>query len=460
MIRIKVNYSQINNEYEILKSQIHDVKEPITKKVNDQKQYVQIKPLVPAAVVKNIVLSNDLVFTCVDTLAQDIILTELKILDSELNDIDSEITDFWKRGTLYQLYLAIKDRLAYGFGALEILFDENNRPVGLEQVSAETLQIVTEKDKYTGDNSYYALYNNGTDRIKMRLSRFKYSPDDDELPVLLWLGGGEVSNFFDIPRWLPAFNKISADTLLDELNAQKINQGNLLSGILTVVSPPMNKTEVDENGNVNTLTAKEQIDNTLREQMQNAGVGLMTLHLQQLTAELPLNIQYIPITENNYDYLRQLAEDCDSSILRLFKIPKARLLIDDTKESMNSNKTSTLWEIYTKELESLQLVYEGEIHNFNLNYFDVETLVNIEVPIFVDMKQTEIDNILKLFNSGLLTLNQALAVIRKFYPDLIIEDDVVMDGRYYNGQLLGMADLDPELEAKGLDDFYAFFEGN
>lgn len=421
---------------------------------------MQIKPLVPASVVKNIVLSNDLVFSSIDTLAQDIILTELKILDSDLNDVDAEITDFWNKKTLYQVYLAVKDRLGYGYGALEILFDENNRPVGLEQVSAETLQIVTEKDKYTGDNSYYALYNNGTDHIKMRLSRFKYSPDDDELPVLLWLGGGEVSNFFDIPRWLPAFNRISANACLDELNAKKINEGNLLSGILTVVSPPMNKTEVDENGNVNTLTAKEQIDNTLQEQISNAGVGLLTLHLQQLTAELPLNIQYIPITENNYDYLRQLAEDCDSSVLRLFKIPKARLLIDDTKESMNSNKTSTLWEIYTKELESLQLIYESEIHNFNLNYFRLETLVNIEVPVFVDMKQTEIDNILKLFNSGLLTLNQALAVIRKFYPDLTIEDDIVMDGRYYNGQLLGMADLEPELEAKGLEEFYSFFDGN
>ena len=459
---MKIYYNKINNEYEILKSQIHDVKEPITKKVNDNKDYVQIKPLVPTQVVKNIVLSNDLVFTCVDTLAQDIILTEIKILDSELNDIVGEVTDFWDKKTLYQVYLAIKDRLGYGYGALEILFDENNNPVGLEQVSAETLQIVTEKDKYTGENSYYALYNNGTDRIKMRLSRFKYSPDDDGLPVLLWLGGGEVSNFFDIPKWLPAFNKISADTLLDELNAKKINEGNLLSGILTVVSPPMNKTEVDEDGNVNTVTAKEQIDNTLQEQMANAGVGLMTLHLQQLTAELPLNIQYIPITENNYDYLRQLAEDCDSSILRLFKIPKARLLIDDTKESMNSNKTATLWEIYTKELESLQLVYEGEIHNFNLNYLGVETVVNIEVPIFVDRKEIETDNVLKLFNSGLLTLNQALAVIRKFYPDLEIDDDMINgNSRFYNGQLLGMADLDSELiDGKGLDDFYAFFDGN
>lgn len=459
---MKIDYNKINNDYEILKSQIHDVKEPITRKVNDAKQYVQIKPLVPTGVVKNIVLSNDLVFTCVDTLAQDIILTEVKILDSELNDIVGEVADFWDKKILYQVYLAIKDRLGYGYGALEVLFDENNNPVGLEQVSAETLEIVTEKDKYTGENSYYALYNNGTDRIKMRLSRFKYSPDDDELPVLLWLGGGEVSNFFDIPKWLPAFNKISADTLLDELNAKKINEGNLLSGILTVVSPPMNKTVEDENGYFQTVTAKEQIDNTLQEQMANAGVGLMTLHLQQLTAELPLKVDYIPITENNYDYLRQLAEDCDSSILRLFKIPKARLLIDDTKESMNSNKTATLWEIYTKELESLQLVYEAEIHNFNLNYLDVETVVNIEVPIFVDRKEIETDNVLKLFNSGLLTLNQALAVIRKFYPDLEIDDDMINgNSRFYNGQILGMNDLEKELsDGKGLDDFYAFFDGN
>lgn len=459
---MKVNYNKINSEYEILKSQIHDVKEPITKKVNDNKDYVQIKPLVPTAVVKNIVLSNDLVFTCVDTLAQDIILTELKILDSELNDIVGEVIDFWDKKTLYQVYLAIKDRLGYGYGALEVLFDENNQPIGLEQVSAETLQIVTEKDKYTGENNYYALYNNGTDRIKMRLSRFKYSPDDDELPLLLWLGGGEVSNFFDIPKWLPAFNKISADTLLDELNAKKINEGNLLSGILTVISPPMNKTEIDDDGNVNTVTAKEQIDNTLQEQMMNAGVGLMTLHLQQLTAELPLNIQYIPITENNYDYLRQLAEDCDSSILRLFKIPKARLLIDDTKESMNSNKTNTLWNIYNKELESLQRIYESEIDNFNLDFFNIVTMANLELPVFIDIKKIEIDNVLNLFDSGLFTLNQALAIIRKFYPDLVIEDDMV-DGntRYYKGQVLGLADLDDELiDGKGLDDFYAFFDGN
>ena len=455
-----MDYQKINNEYEILKSQIHDIKEPITKKVNDQKQYVQIKPLVPASVVKNIVLSNDLVFACIDTLAQDIILTELKILDSELNDVDSEVIDFWNKKTLYQVYLAIKDRLGYGFGALEILFDENNRPVGLEQVSAETLQIVTEKDKYTGENSYYALYNNGTDHIKMRLSRFKYSPDDDELPVLLWLGGGEISNFFDIPRWLPAFNRISANACLDELNAKKINEGNLLSGILAVTSPPMNKTEVDANGNVNTLTAKEQIDMTLQEQMQNAGVGLMTLHLQQLTAELPLNIQYIPITENNYDYLRQLAEDCDSSILRLFKIPKARLLIDDTKESMNSNKTNTLWNIYNKELESIQRIYESEIQNFNLDYFDIETIVDLTLPIFVDIKQIEIDNMLKIFDSGLLTLNQALVVVRRLYPDLEIEDDLVNgNNRYYRGQIFGLADLDKELsDTKSLQDFYAFFE--
>lgn len=455
-----MDYQKINNEYEILKSQIHDIKEPITKRVNDQKQYVQIKPLVPASVVKNIVLSNDLVFTCVDTLAQDIILTELKILDSELNDVEGEITDFWNKKTLYQVYLAVKDRLGYGYGALEILFDENNRPVGLEQVSAETLQIVTEKDKYTGDNSYYALYNNGTDRIKMRLSRFKYSPDDDELPVLLWLGGGEVSNFFDIPKWLPAFNKISADTLLDELNAKKINEGNLLSGILTVVSPPMNKTEVDENGNVNTLTAKEQIDMTLQEQIQNAGVGLLTLHLQQLTAELPLNIQYIPITENNYDYLRQLAEDTDNSILRLFKIPKARLLIDDTKESMNSNKTNTLWNIYNKELESIQRIYESEIQKFNLDYFNKETIVDLTLPIFVDMKQIEIDNMLKIFDSGLLTLNQALVIVRRLYPDLEIEDDLINgDNRYYRGQIFGLAELDKELsDTKSLEDFYMFFE--
>ena len=458
--QMKIQYQKLNPEYEINKMQIHDTKEPITRKTEDQKNYTRIEPLIPVRVAKNLILSNDLLSTCIETLSQDIILNEINILNNELEQVNSNITDFWNTNTIYELYLALQDRIGYGYGALEIIFNADGTPAALKQISAETLTISVEQNRYeTNQQSYYALYNNGTEHIKMKLSRYNYTPEDDELQTVLWLGGGRVSDYYDIPVWLPAFNKISADALLDELNAKKINEGNLISGILTVVSPPMNKTIVnEETGEVTKITGKEQIDNTLHEQMTSAGTGIMTLHLQQLTAELPLNVQYIPITESNYDYLRNLAEDCDNSILRLFKIPKVRLMIDDVKESMNSNKSDTIWEIYTKELISLQKVYEGIITVFNNKYFQTETIIDIEVPIFSDKKQIEVESTIKLFNNGLLTLNQALKNLKQYYPELDIEEDRTLDGRYYNGQVLGMADYEEETTNTDLEELYAFFD--
>ena len=459
---MKIQYQKINPEYEINKQQIHDTKEPITKKLQDQDTYTRITPLIPVSVAKNLILSNDLLYTCIETQAQDIILNEIKILDNDLQNVNNQINEFWNTETIYELYLAVQDRVSYGYGALEIIFNNNGLPVGLKQISAETITISVEQDRYNlNKQSYYCLYNNGTSHEKMKLSKFDYTPEDDELKTVLWLGGGRVSDFYDIPCWLPAFNKISADALLDELNAKKINEGNLISGILTVVSPPMSKTIVnEETGEVTKITGKEQIDNTLQEQMTEAGTGIMTLHLQQLTAELPLNVQYIPITESNYDYLRNLAEDCDNSILRLFKIPKVRLMIDDIKESMNSNKTDAIYQIYNKELVNLQSIYEGLIDKFNLKYFRVETITNIKEPIFSDKKEIELNNIINLFNNGLITLNDAIKIVSFYYPDLDLqEDNVSGNNRFYNGQLLGMVDYEEELsENDNLNELYAFFE--
>ena len=460
---MRIEYQKINPTYEINKRQIHDAKEPITKKLNDQDSYTRITPLIPVGVAKNLILSNDLLYTCIETQAQDIILNEIKILNEELENPQQQIIDFWNTENIYELYLAVQDRTSYGYGALEIIFNSFGLPVGLKQISAETITISVETNPYSQKQSYYCLYNNGTTHEKMKLSRFDYTPEDDQLKTVLWLGGGRVSDFYDIPCWLPAFNKISADALLDELNAKKINDGNLISGILTVISPPMNKPEInEETGEVTTVTGKEQIDNTLHEQMSEAGTGILTLHLQQLTAELPLNVQYIPITESNYDYLRNLAEDCDNSILRLFKIPKVRLMIDDVKESMNSSKTDAIWEIYTKELISLQRVYEGIINKFNFKYFRIETVVDIEVPVFSDKKQIELTTAKDLFNNGLLTLNQALMIVKNYYPELDIEEDRLLDGRYYNGQVLGMANYEEEVNNNDLEELYAFFniQGN
>ena len=143
-------------------------------------------------------------------------------------------------------------------------------------------------------------------------------------------------------------------------------------------------------------------------QMADAGTGILTLDLESFNTEIPLEVQYVPISEQNYSYLSELADRCDDDILACFSIPKVRLMIDDVTESMNSNKSNTIYEIYTKSLENEQLPFEIEINKFNKKYFEYAGTVNIETPIFSDKKDVEINTILTLFNNGLITLGEAI----------------------------------------------------
>ena len=149
----------------------------------------------------------------------------------------------------------------------------------------------------------------GKPAVKMKLSRFEYDEEDDDLPTCFWLGGGKTSQFYEIPYWLPAFNSISAKVALDELNAKKINEGNLMSGILVIRCPPAIDGE------------KEETKNDLESQMQDAGTGILTLYLESYNTEIPLEVQYVPISEQNYSYLYELADRCDDDILACFSIP-------------------------------------------------------------------------------------------------------------------------------------------
>ena len=54
---------------------------------------------------------------------------------------------------------------------------------------------------------------------------------------------------------------------------------------------------------------------------------------------------------------------------------------DDVTESMNSNKSNTLYEIYTKSLENDPLPFEIEIKKFSKKYLEYNSEINFETPI-------------------------------------------------------------------------------
>lgn len=409
-----------------------------TIKSDDTQKGTHIKPYIPVSVCDNLIYQTVLLSTCIDTLAEDTILNDISFNgnESESNRIEN-VKQFWLNNQ-DELLKQIQDWYSYGFGASEVIF-AGKEPVELVQIQADTLYIKKEvvvKDDYTNGVVYYAVQQiGGVDKVKMRLlDRLdEYPASDEELHICFWLGGGRKSSFFDYPVWLPAFNHISASVSLDMLDADKLANGNLISGILTIIRPPI------------ATSLEESVEDTLEEKMEEKGSGLFTLELTTLNPDIPLNVEYIQISESNYDYLMKLAEKSDKKVLAVMKIPKARLLIDDTTESMNSNKTKTLYKIYAGELQKRQRPLENLISKFNEILFELPNVkVDIVTPSFVDDKETEANLNTTLFDKGLITFGQAVKKVLELFPEYEEYIDVEIDfnnpvfnERYYNGKPLG-----------------------
>ena len=83
-------------------------------------------------------------------------------------------------------------------------------------------------------------------------------------------------------------------------------------------------------------------------------------------------------------------------------MPKIRLLNNEGKESMNSNKSETLWKIYLRSCYNIQSNFLDFMKTFNKLYFGKYVKINIALPTFEDETTTVIQNVEKLMNLGLM----------------------------------------------------------
>ena len=152
--------------------------------------------------------------------------------------------------------------------------------------------------------------------------------------------------------------------------------------------------------------------------------------------------------------MSELKKECISIILEVYGVPKIRLMIDDITESMNSNKSDTLYEIYNKSIESEQFIFKEVINNFNHDELGVQYDCVMDTPEFNDKTNVKITSVVSLFEEGLLTLGQAVEYLSRLLPD--VNFDMIMDSdeqklsRYYKGSLLGSTDA---MTPTQLDDF-------
>ena len=129
----------------------------------------------------------------------------------------------------------------------------------------------------------------------------------------------------------------------------------------------------------------------------------------------------ISLNNNNYDYLKTKYDDNEKSIFESFFMPKERLLNNETKESMNSNKSSVLWDIYLRSLKNLQSIILFNITDINQYFLESKEEVNISLPTFEDQTTTVIDNVIKLLDKGLMSRNEAINYINSQNIDFQLE---------------------------------------
>ena len=133
-------------------------------------------------------------------------------------------------------------------------------------------------------------------------------------------------------------------------------------------------------------------------------------------------MDYVTLTNNNQSYLAELKNTCKQSVLNDYEIPLVRLMINTEKESMNSDKTKSIWEIYTLNLQNKQKLIIQFIHELLEELYSLDINVNITTPIFSDRREIEVKLLTDTWNNGALTLKQYVTGLSDYITVIDLND--------------------------------------
>ena len=249
-----------------------------------------------------------------------------------------------------------------------------------------------------------------TEAEKKMVADFSSKIDLKNTNLVLQYGSGAQKKIADF-----------SESALDNVRSKDLGEiGNLLSGVLAISGG--RQLPFDDN-----ITFEEK----LKEQFGNVGTGLAVCYVENGNRDHELDMKYINLTNNNYSYIKTIYDDNEQSILECFFMPKIRLLNNEGKESMNSNKSETLWKIYLRSCYNIQSNFLDFMKTFNKLYFGKYVKIDIALPTFEDETTIVIQNVEKLMNLGLMNRKQAIEYINQQNSDFKLEyDESLMNESY------------------------------
>lgn len=357
-------------------------------------------------------------------LAKDIILNDITLtIDNDVEDAEADtvvqkITDYLLENQT-ELYNLAVDYYYAGWGAIEYAYDSTR--FTLRQIPIYTCKVVQVR---IGKEDYYLL----RQKVNTEVHYFKIMGENypidfttyegKELKDCAILGGDNFYEFFSLPLWVNESDKIFTEIAISKKNYSTISTGNIASGVLNINLEPQLKAPVqyDENGDAVKVQSREEV---ISEELAEANGGTAVLFTE---SNRPVTLDYIKLENNNYDYLNTIQEKAEQSVLNCYGIPLTRLMINTEKESMNSNKTQSIWEIYTLDLKNEQKKFKDFIKELIYDLYKIRVDVEMSVPIFSDKRETEVGLLIEQWNNGLLTLKQTIIGLSQ-YNDIINLND-------------------------------------
>ncbi len=414
---IRIHKSIANN----LKSK--DIIQSVNKDTADNT--IELKPPIPMQNCLYVFTKSSHVSKSCRILAADIIYNEITLTldgieeptEHQVNQV-TKINDYLN-DNVDELYNLAVDYYYAGWCAMEYTW--NNVSFTLQQIPIHSCKII--KVEVQG-NSCYLL----KQQINSTTKYFKIMGEDypegfmyysnSKLGYASLIGGDNIYQFFSLPKWIQDYEKILTEIAIASSDYKTIANGNISSGVLNINLEPQNALPIkyDTDGNPLPQKSREEI---IADELTSANGGTAVIFTE---SNRPMTMDYVTLTNNNQSYLSDLSLKCQQAVLNNYNIPLVRLMINTEKESMNSDKTKSIWEIYTLNLRNEQKIFKLFIKELIKDLYDIDVNVEIATPIFSDRREIEVKLLSQAWNDGALTLQQYITSLSEFLPVIDLKE--------------------------------------
>lgn len=387
---------------------------------------IELKPPISMQNCLYVFENSSHVAKCCRILADDLLYNDITLtLDSFEEAKDSEINQVKKINeylldNIDEIHNMAIDYNYAGWAAVEYTW--NNTRFKLKQIPIHSCKIV--RDKINGEDVYFLKQ-----QINSKTKFFKIMGEDypsdlmhyngQKLGYASLLGGDNIYQFFSLPRWIQDYNEILTEIAISANDYRTVSNGNISSGVLNVNLEPQLKPPVTYDAEGQPVVQKDTRQEVISKELKSANGGTAVIFTE---SNRPLTLDHVTLTNSNQSYLSDLGDKCQQAVLNDYNIPLARLMINTDKESMNSDKTKSIWEIYTLNLRNGQKPYKQWIAELIYELYSLNVTVDISLPIFSDRREIEVRLLSQAWNDGALTLRQYIEGLSEYLSVIDLND--------------------------------------